>query len=214
MKPKRKTSRSAKQKTSAFPSSDEMERIGTWHSDYIALHKRMEEYELTKNGYSEVRAVHFSFSGDAYAMQQLARMAHDSFLDNVELTPALRVWCTVTAWIIGESRAVATAISKDLIGQKRGAPRSALKAYNICTEVAAVILDGATSVEEAWQFVAEKHHLDIATVKGYWIEHKSLILDGLRIANAHQLPHISGQELVAGSLRINRAKKRRNSSSE
>lgn len=109
-----------------------------------------------------------SFMG-AFATQMLAAL-----VAREEFNPAQRMMLTELLNRISGHKAVARAVSG--AARNRGASKEGYKGFATALRVLAAVMDeGATSVEEAWAIVAEQSGLSDSTVKASWIRWKGEI---------------------------------------
>lgn len=125
-------------------------------------------------------------TGDASFTRGLAGSIAESIIRKKELDPIEIVWLSSLLLNIEKSSHAAQAVSGET---KRGAPKKGGKSLTIAAAVVrAVMDDGATSLDSAWQMVAEQYSVDSRTVRKYWASWRPT-LDGSFECHCSDGPH-------------------------
>lgn len=126
------------------------------------------------------RAHHF-IAGLAYSdpsiASEYAKSISDQLLAGVELNSVDRFFACYLLNLVGCEPNLALAFVRSASGGS-GRPRQQMNSITMASSVPWAIEErGATSVEKAWEIVAEEFHMSIESVKAAWIKWKGLVLD-------------------------------------
>ena len=145
---------------------DQREGIARLFREFVAYSDN--NWEGIIDGQIAIEALH----GDVYATKLMARWVRNCLLADLEMSPAIKHWLGHAMTRVMHDQKAACALSNST--GRKGAPSKATFTMAIAMAVQNKLLTpgGPSSVEEAWEMVAEEQHLSASRVKSSWIKWK------------------------------------------
>ena len=122
-----------------------------------------------------------SLAGDPEALIAFSEGIEHTILSGQEFTPFHKLWLFQVMKRL-QHRKTAVAVSREVPGSK-GAPRRIALSARIALQVFTVLFDiRASSMEDAWEIVAEEGKMSVSKVKACWIENRQFVINWLELS--------------------------------